>query len=138
MAQAVVEVLARQGGVDREELARLFADRYTADPYQGYGLSVRRVVEQIAQGTPWQAAAREVFGGTGSMRNGGAMRVAPLGAYFADDLKEAVEHARTSAEVTHAHPEGQAGAIATAAAVWACHAQGRATHRPGRARNNTR
>jgi ADP-ribosylglycohydrolase len=42
------------------------------------------------------------------------MRVAPLGAYFADDLDVLVEQARASAEVTHAHPDGQAGAIAAA------------------------
>jgi ADP-ribosylglycohydrolase len=34
------------------------------------------------------------------------MRVAPVDAYFADDLEHVVEQARRSAEVTHAHPEG--------------------------------
>ena len=54
------------------------------------------------------------------MGNGGAMRVAPLGAWFADDLGRVVSEARASAEVTHFHPEGQAGAIAIAvAAAWA-------------------
>lgn len=53
------------------------------------------------------------------MGNGGAMRAAPIGSYFHDDLPRAAEEARRSAEVTHAHPEGQAGAIAVAvAAAW--------------------
>jgi ADP-ribosylglycohydrolase len=48
------------------------------------------------------------------------MRVAPVGAYFADDYEAAADQARRSAEVTHAHPEGQAGAIAVAlATAWA-------------------
>jgi ADP-ribosylglycohydrolase len=48
------------------------------------------------------------------------MRVAPLGAYFADDVDLLITQARYSAEVTHAHPEGQVGAIAIAlAAAWA-------------------
>ena len=69
---------------------------------------------------PWLGAAGEVFGGMGSMGNGGAMRVAPLGAYWADDWDAVVAEARRSAQVTHAHPEGQAGAIAVAiAAAWA-------------------
>jgi ADP-ribosylglycohydrolase len=51
------------------------------------------------------------------MGNGAAMRVAPLGAYFADDYSRVVSEARLSAEVTHAHAEGQAGAIAVAAAA---------------------
>ena len=45
------------------------------------------------------------------------MRVAPLGAYFADDLAKVVEQARLSAEITHSHPEGIAGAVATAVAT---------------------
>jgi ADP-ribosylglycohydrolase len=53
----------------------------------------------------------------GSMGNGGAMRVAPLGAYFSDDIQTLIEEARKSAEVTHAHAEGQAGAIAIALAA---------------------
>ena len=91
------------------------------------------MLEGIAEGEPWHASARSIYGGTGSMGNGGAMRVAPLGAYFADDLDEVVGQARASAEVTHAHPEGQAGAIAVAvAAAWAWHARNRPGPRPGR------
>ena len=62
------------------------------------------------------------------MGNGGAMRAAPLGAYFAGDLGALVEQARASAEVTHAHPDGQAGAIAVAlAAAWAWQNRARRT-----------
>jgi ADP-ribosylglycohydrolase len=39
------------------------------------------------------------------------MRVAPLGAYFADDLGEVARQALASAEVTHAYADGQAGAV---------------------------
>ena len=49
------------------------------------------------------------------------MRVAPLGAYFADDLNRCAEEARASSVVTHTHPEGVAGTIAVAvaaAAAW--------------------
>jgi ADP-ribosylglycohydrolase len=45
------------------------------------------------------------------------MRAAPIGGYFADDLEAACEQARRSAEVTHAHPEGQAGAAGVAVAA---------------------
>lgn len=56
----------------------------------------------------------------GSMGNGGAMRVAPLGAYWSDNWDAVVKQARLSAQVTHTHAEGQAGAIAVAiAAAWA-------------------
>ena len=46
------------------------------------------------------------------------MRVAPLGAYFAEQpLDVIVTQARLSAEITHAHPEGVAGAITVAVAT---------------------
>jgi ADP-ribosylglycohydrolase len=58
-----------------------------------------------------------LFHGVGSFGNGAAMRVAPIGAYFADDLQAVVQNADNSAEVTHAHPEGIAGAVAVAVAT---------------------
>jgi len=126
MALAVVAVLDRHGRVEPDELARDFARRYQIDPYWGYGLTVRRVLESIADGMPWDRAASQVYGGLGSMGNGAAMRAAPIGAYYADDVEAVVEQARASAATTHAHPEGQAGAIAVAvAAAWASQTGGR-------------
>lgn len=52
-----------------------------------------------------------------SYGNGSAMRVSPCG-LMAQSLKEALELARQSAEVTHNHPEGIKGAQATAAAIY--------------------
>jgi ADP-ribosylglycohydrolase len=59
--------------------------------------------------------AREPEMKVGSCGNGSAMRVAPLGAYFANDTYEkVVEQATLQAEVTHCHSEGIAGSIAVA------------------------
>ncbi|MCP3138330.1 ADP-ribosylglycohydrolase family protein [Pyxidicoccus xibeiensis] len=121
MALAVVQVLEDHGRVDQDVLARLFATRYRRDRNRGYGGTAHDILQKIGLGVPWREVASEVFDGQGSMGNGGAMRVAPLGAYFAGDLSQVVSEARASAEVTHMHPEGQAGAIAIAvAAAWAC------------------
>ena len=122
MALGVVEVLERHGVIDQDALAAVFARRYREDPERGYGGAAHEILWAIARGVPWREAAGAVFGGGGSMGNGGAMRVAPLGAYFAGDLEEAARQARASAEVTHMHPEGQAGAIAVAVAA-ACAAR---------------
>jgi ADP-ribosylglycohydrolase len=54
------------------------------------------------------------------MGNGSAMRVAPLGAYFADRVDQPaaiMAEAEKSAVVTHPHPEGVAGAQAIALAA---------------------
>jgi ADP-ribosylglycohydrolase len=45
------------------------------------------------------------------------MRAAPVGAYFERELERAAAEAAKSAEVTHAHPDGQAGAVAVAVAA---------------------
>ena len=52
-----------------------------------------------------------------SWGNGSAMRVSPVG-YFAHNLGETMELAKTSAEVTHHHPEGIKGAQAIASAIY--------------------
>lgn len=53
----------------------------------------------------------------GSWANGSAMRVSPC-AWVADSLEEAQELAKTSAAVTHNHPEGIKGALATVDAIY--------------------
>lgn len=69
----------------------------------------------------WEEKSKALFRNTGSFGNGSAMRVAPLGAYFADDLEAVCSHAEYSSVITHSHPEGVAGAIAVAvAAALAC------------------
>lgn len=52
-----------------------------------------------------------------SCGNGSAMRVSPVG-WFARSIEECERLARLSAEPTHNHPEGIAGAQATAGAVF--------------------
>ena len=52
-----------------------------------------------------------------SFGNGSAMRVAPV-AWFAETLEECEALAKASAEVTHDHPEGIKGAVATAGAAF--------------------
>jgi ADP-ribosylglycohydrolase len=117
MAIGIIEVLARNGTIDQYDLASIFARRYVADMYRGYGPAAHGILQSIYTGTPWRNASYAVFNGTGSMGNGAAMRVAPVGAYFADDLDRVVHEADLSGEVTHAHPEGRAGAIAVAVAT---------------------
>lgn len=115
MALSIYEVLRLHGEIDQDALAQSFATHF--DRLRGYGAGARRLVTRIGEGEDWHTVAKAMFGGTGSYGNGGAMRVAPLGAYFADDLTLAAEQAAMSAEITHAHTEGVAGAIAVAVAA---------------------
>lgn len=115
-ALAIAAVLTDYGRVQQDELAQEFALRYVADPHRCYGAGMHDLLGQIAHGAQWHEAAPQLFRGDGSLGNGSAMRVAPVAGYFADDWDEIARQARASAEVTHAHHEGIAGAIAAAVA----------------------
>jgi ADP-ribosylglycohydrolase len=117
MALSLVAVLHQHGWVDQEALARKFGAAYAADPYRKYGASMHDVLSSVLAGQPWSQVTTRQFGGLGSWGNGAAMRVAPLGAWFADDLDVVVSEAMLSAAVTHAHPEAAAGAVAVALAA---------------------
>jgi ADP-ribosylglycohydrolase len=118
MALSIFEALHSHGRIDPDDLALRFAERFRKDPDRGYGTMARIILRSILKGENWRTASSSAFSGTGSMGNGGAMRVAPLGAYLAEELDGSLRaEAMLSAAVTHAHPEGQAGAIAVAVAA---------------------
>lgn len=117
MALAVQQVLDQGGFIDQDRLALCFARTFDADQGRGYGHGMHILLPQLLlEPASWRTLAPTLFEG-GSLGNGAAMRVAPLGAWFADDLERVVEQATLSAEVTHAHPQGVAGAVAVAVAA---------------------
>ncbi|MEV8092947.1 ADP-ribosylglycohydrolase family protein [Kitasatospora sp. NPDC085879] len=118
-AQALVLVrhLGRFGVVRQDELAREFAAAYTAEPLRKYGPSMHQVMREVHGGADWRSVTSALFGGQGSHGNGAAMRVAPLGAWFAADLDAVAEQAGLAARTTHHHPEAAAGAVAVALAA---------------------
>jgi ADP-ribosylglycohydrolase len=117
MALSVVEVLRERGHVEQDALARAFGRRFSAQPDRGYGGGARTLLTAISEGAHWEPASRELFNGGGSKGNGAAMRVGPLGAWFADNVEQAAEQAALCSRVTHAHPDGVAGGVAMAVAA---------------------
>jgi ADP-ribosylglycohydrolase len=115
MALSIYEILRQYSEINQDALAVSFGAQY--DPQRGYGPAMHMLLRQYRAGYRWFDIAKQVFNGAGSFGNGSAMRVAPVGAYFAEDLEQAAKQARLSAEVTHAHSEGAAGAIAVAVAA---------------------
>ncbi|MGV9311691.1 ADP-ribosylglycohydrolase family protein [Streptomyces sp. NPDC003691] len=128
MACSVVAVLAGHGRVDQDALARSFAERHDFD--RGYGPAVNRMLRLVREGGDWRELATALFNGQGSWGNGSAMRIAPLGAWYADDPEQATHQAEISSYTTHQHREAVAGAMAVAAAA-ALAAAPAGTPRPG-------
>ena len=117
MALSIVEVLGRCDGIDPDALAAAFTRRWSEDPNRGYGQGAFNLLTRVRFGAPWRREAQRLFNGQGSYGNGAAMRAAPIGGYFADDLDRVRAEALRSAEPTHVHPDGAAGAVAVALAA---------------------
>ncbi|MFQ6397688.1 ADP-ribosylglycohydrolase family protein [Nocardia sp. KC 131] len=122
MACTVVAELRSHGGIDQDRLAAAFAVRF--EPCRDYGFVTVDTLRRIRDGVHWREAAEAAFDHQGSCGNGAAMRVAPLGAFYAGDPEKVAAEAVLSAQVTHLHPEGVIGAVAVAlAASQAAHAR---------------
>ncbi|MFD7437708.1 ADP-ribosylglycohydrolase family protein [Streptomyces sp. NPDC059861] len=115
MACSVVAVLAAHRRIDQDALARSFAERQDFD--RGYGPAVNRMLRLIREGGDWRELSSALFNGRGSWGNGAAMRIAPLGAWYAGDPEQATHQAEISAYPTHQHREAVVGAMAVAAAA---------------------
>lgn len=88
------------------EIAQTLRSRCREDLYRGYG----------AQFLHW-LMADDVEPPYNSSGNGSAMRVSAAG-FMARDKQECVRLATKTAEVTHNHPEGIKGAVATALVIF--------------------
>ena len=116
MMIGVAETLVECGEIDEAALMHRFAVNYR--PERGYGSGLQRILDRIRAGDPWEELAVSQFPG-GSLGNGAAMRVAPVGLRFATDLAKVWEQAGKSAWPTHRHPVGieSAQLLATAVAL---------------------
>lgn len=104
MTLAIANWLIKDKSSERVLVEQLqyFGNRY---PHAGYGGMFKKWLKQ-ENPQPY-----------GSWANGSAMRVSPC-AWVVDSLKEAQDLAYASAVVTHNHPDGIKGALATCDAVY--------------------
>lgn len=117
MTIGVVQHLLENEVIAQDRLASIWATNYQKNISRGYGGTAHKILREIGEGRAWKEASWEVFSGMGSMGNGAAMRVAPIGAFYPSDMPQVISQAKLSAEITHAHEEAQAGAIAVATAA---------------------
>jgi poly(ADP-ribose) glycohydrolase ARH3 len=117
MAMGLAESILEKRGIDAQHLGDTFNRNFHREPWRGYASGPPTIFSVVrSYGIPYVQAARSLFGGSGSLGNGAAMRISPVGLFFhhSDHLYEA---ACASAEVTHAHPIGMDGAAVQAMAI---------------------
>jgi ADP-ribosylglycohydrolase len=109
-----------EGYADR--IARIFA----RDGVVGYGGATQQAAVRLLDGVPWNEA------GTPPPRagNGAAMRAAPMGLFFWDDVDALVGAAEQQAIITHKAPVSVAGSVAVAVATAMCLNASRQTSGP--------
>lgn len=114
MSIAVFEELEASGEINQDNLIKRFCTNHELDPSRGYGATLRRLLRAVKDGQHWQDVSKNAFDGQGSMGNGAAMRVCPIGAYHFDNMEKVKALATKSAAVTHSNIEAIAGAMAIA------------------------
>jgi len=114
MAIGVAETLLARGTIDEAKLCERFAANY--EPHRRYGRGARVLLSAMRRGDDHRHLAAHHFPG-GSLGNGAAMRVAPVGLVYRHDHDRLWEQARRSALPTHVHPLGIEGAQVLALAV---------------------
>jgi poly(ADP-ribose) glycohydrolase ARH3 len=114
MMIGVAETLVENHEIVENRLCAAFVSNHV--PSRGYGRGTRKVLEAMEDGKDFRQVANKNFPG-GSLGNGAAMRVAPVGLLFRDDIARLSEQAKASALPTHQHPLGIEGAQILAFAV---------------------
>ena len=117
MSIGLAESILGKGCLDQQDLGETFKSNFRKEPWRGYASGPPTIFSMVEQlGITYAEAAGTLFGGTGSLGNGAAMRVVPVGLFF-HDSPDLYEMARMSAAVTHAHPVGIDGAAVQADAI---------------------
>jgi len=117
MSVGLAESILANGDLDQQDLGDTFQRNFLREPWRGYASGPPTVFSMVERyGVTYREAARLLFGGEGSLGNGAAMRIAPVGLFFYES-PDLYEKACLSASVTHAHPVGMDGAAIQTKAV---------------------
>lgn len=111
MSLMVAESLVENHGFNPDDLAKRYVDWMVSGRARGWGKTTLLAIQNLLSGKHWSES-----GVAGSEGNGTAMRAAPFGVYFRNDIRSLVEIVKIDSAITHASPEAEAGAIAIAVA----------------------
>lgn len=109
----VAQSLIDSHGFNPDDLSLRYVELFDTNIIRGYGKTTLAAINNLRGGKHWSQS-----GIAGSYGNGTAMRAAPFGVYFRNDLKSLVEICKIDSAITHASPEAEAGSIAIAVAAY--------------------
>jgi ADP-ribosylglycohydrolase len=109
MSLMVAQSLIKNSGFNPEDLAARYVDWIVSKRARGYGRTTLMAVQNLLSGKSWSES-----GIAGSHGNGTAMRAAPFGIFFRDDLTTLVKVVKMDSSITHVSEDAEAGALAIA------------------------
>lgn len=107
MSLMVAESLIGNHGFNPDDLAERYVDWIVSGRARGYGKTTLLAITNLVNGKHWSES-----GIAGSYGNGTAMRAAPFGVYFRNDIHSLVAICKMDSAITHASDEAEAGSIA--------------------------
>lgn len=108
----IAESLILNKGFNPDDLAARYVDWIVSGCARGYGRTTLMAIQNLIAGKHWSES-----GIAGSYGNGTAMRAAPFGIYFRNDLQSLVAICKIDSAITHASEDAEAGSIAIALAA---------------------
>jgi len=108
----VSQSLIKNHGFNPDDLAAGYMDWFFSGRARGFGTTTKLAMQNLQSGKHWSES-----GIAGSMGNGTAMRSAPFGVYFRNDLYSLVNICKIDSAITHASYDAEAGSIAIALAA---------------------
>lgn len=111
MSLMVAESLVDSNGFNPEDLSKRYVDWIISGRARGYGKTTLMAVQNLVAGKSWADS-----GIAGSYGNGTAMRAAPFGVYYRNDLDTLIKVVKIDSSITHVSEDAEAGALAIALA----------------------
>ena len=113
MQICVAESLIENSGFNPDLLSKKYVDVILSNPNRGYGGTTKLAIANLASNKHWSES-----GVNGSIGNGAAMRAAPFGVYFKNDLKALIAAVKIDSAITHVSDDAEAGALIIAIATY--------------------
>ena len=111
MTLCLTRSLVRRGRAEPEDIAREYLGWFQSGDVRGIGATTRSAMCRLQAGAEWHESGTA---GEHAAGNGAAMRAAPLGLLYYQDLEALREACVLDAEITHKNAEAVAGSRAVA------------------------
>ncbi len=118
MSIALAKSLLQRNGFDPEDVAKEYLAWYETGNTRGIGTTTANAMVHLQLGAAWnESGLIKGVDGLPAGGNGTAMRAAPLGLVYRNDLGALLEIAMTDASITHNSLEPKIGSVAVALAT---------------------